>query len=43
MNNQKILIIAVARAAPVLYARPDLFMIGVNLKPNPVIRLTDAE
>ncbi len=34
--------IAAARAAFVLYARPDVFRFGVNLKPNPVFRLADT-
>jgi len=34
--------IAAARAAIVLYARLDVFMLGVNLKPNPVFRLLDT-
>jgi hypothetical protein len=43
MNDQETLMIAVARAAPVLYSRPDVFMFGVNLKTNPIFRLADTE
>ena len=34
--------IVAARAAPLLYARPDVFMFGVIPKPYPFLRLSDT-
>jgi hypothetical protein len=43
MNNQETLIISAVRAAPLLYARPDVFMFGMKLKTNPIFWLADTE